>query len=143
MKRGAFISSILLLGVLLLGSQITYAGPNPGIPVDSHLSGPAIVGTITITPTTDPLKWNINFSGQCKGNPAPFSVMDYPAWHNSIIEITEADLDQQFLGDVAQYLPPGCAKPGVNDLIINTVSRLTKTDSAAQAEVVILQIVYK
>lgn len=137
MKTKAFI---ILIGLLLIGSQITYAGPNPGIPVDSHLSGPAIVGSLIITPDSDG-SLIANFSGKCKGVSFEISNAHWPTLIRFDL-ITEQDLQDYVVGNGASAMPAGCAKEGL-DLIINTINKFSNSGVLIQAEVVLMQLVNK
>lgn len=146
MKKTSLVSIFLIL-LALIAVPMVLAG-NPGFdPGTERISGPAIVGTLTITPF-DPsypnLGVNYSFAGNCKGTSIPwfgyFSV-DYSL-------ITEAYLENSRLGAVpAVFEQNGCVPSNAvpTDIMINTV--VSFADNTAQsiktADVILLFVVVK
>jgi len=125
--------TLLAIPLMLVTGQIAYGGPNPGPPVGMHLSGPAIVGTITITSTA--YGWILaNFQGHCKGQPVTIVSTPIPL---DITSVTEEILEGYNLSYIG---PPGCRSDFGGELIlINTVTKFTQFgDDMITADAVIL-----
>lgn len=137
--KAYFLTALLVIPLILgTGSNVSANEPPPP---GTRLSGPAILGTLTLTREVDEngleIGTNISFVGTCKGKNAliePF-VLPY-----ALATITEEDLEG-FTLDVG---PPGCVTiAGGESLIINTVTKFTRVGEVMiQAEVVMLYLIF-
>ncbi len=124
-RRGSVV--VMVLTVLMAGLAAPgYAG----------VSGPAIVGSLTLTqngPGAD-----VVFAGQCKGNAAQFTTNVSPF---DVATTTATSLEGLNLTGVG---PSGClSQPGGENLTVTTVMRpqFFNTGSVITATVVLLYVV--
>src|SRR5260370_34123263 len=61
------------LAMLLLLFSLVAEGQS-GLGPNERVSGPALVGPVTIMQVVNTTNANFVFAGNCKGNPAPFSI---------------------------------------------------------------------
>lgn len=119
-------------GLMMLGSGIALAGgPNPGTFDGEQMSGPALVGTITLDGIT------ASFSGNCKGKPVSVSVpfaVDLAAVQQEFIEGYRLPASE-LVGDC------GTASGDEFDIIVNTVIKFSKETWAVNANVVAMFVV--
>lgn len=144
MRRSAFrmfFIIMLLIPLVSVGVPNVYSdGGEPPLPGE-HLSGPAIVGTMTLTPINgDPSSVNFIFSGNCKGQPLDLAGTYSP------IEVPFPQLEKRNLVDfrLGYIGPQDCRSDiGGEQLIINTVSKFIKSQNQVIADVVILYVLPK
>lgn len=144
----------VLFAALLLVIPLTagvpsdsHAGGFEGPPVDNateHLTGAAVMGTLTITPAAGGI--NVLFAGRCRQNQ---DVVVGPSFLDIAFDptnITPDSIKSFGVGNISNFSElAGCYPPHVTDgrLIIIAVTRFTMDPSMATADVVILAAVPK
>ena len=154
MKKVLFLTVLFLIPLFSINAYGNSA--NPGPPPVGHLSGPAVLATLTVTvsdvsgPCSDsnpgtfcPLNVQIG-SGNCKGEPVQTFSGTFLSSHD-FLDLTGEDFEGEPLGpDTLGFLPANCPPNHVIDWRIQTVTKFTRIgDSEIRADVVILFIVEK
>jgi len=134
--------SVFLFSLMLIAAPIGFAGNPPPPGTDQKFVGPAVVGTITITPG----EFNgiqALFSGHCSG--IQFTIG--PTWFGGGFDaVTPELLEGQILGSAGIQIPLDCApsKGGYEtQVIIYNVTHFTKIGNVITAHVVALFLVPK
>lgn len=137
----------LLLALALILGLTSSAHPNgePPIPpgTGERLSGPATVGTLTISPGPSGLVI-VSFSGRCANQEVSFGPNEFPGVLSNVT--AERITDMRIIGGVNNpQLQPCYSMAGVvtGDLIINTVTRFNNNGFVATAEVVVMAVVLR
>ena len=131
LKINVVLVTLPILLLLMLGTVPNgYAGaPEPPQEGEAY-SGPAVLGTITLTGT------QASFSGQCKGQDVNVGPLPYTV---ALETVTPDNTENVRLGQAG---PPGChSLEGGEDLIINTVTKLQNLGSVINADVVLLFVI--
>jgi hypothetical protein len=127
------------LAMLLLLFSLAAEGQS-GLGPNERVSGPALVGPVTIMQVVNTTNANFVFAGHCKGNPAPFSITLSP--FDVAAATTAASLEGLRL---PRQGPAGClSQAGGEDVIVVTVVTPKFVNTVAGlilAEVVILYVV--
>lgn len=124
-------SVLAFCGLMMLGSGVALGGgPNPGTGEGERISGPAMVGTITLDGV------NATFSGNCAGKPVTVSVP---------FSVNPANVEREFIEGYrlpASELVGDCgtASGAEFDIIVNTVISFNK-DAWVTANVVAMFVV--
>jgi len=123
------IAIALSLGTV--GSVLAnHENPAPGT---THLTGPAMVGTVTIGEDGVAI-----FTGNCRGDTVYFSSGS-PLTDN-VAGLTEADVQDYFITGAMSQLPD-CYNGLQGGLIVNTVTKFTNFGTSVIADVVVLGVV--
>jgi len=143
------LMSVLLFSLMLIATPIGFAGNPPPPGPDQKFVGPAVVGTITITPGITPGGSSDGiqalFSGHCSG--IQFTIG--PTWFGGSFDaVTPELLEGQILGyaGTENSVPLDCApsKGGYEtQVIIYNVTHFTKIGNVITAHVVALFLVPK
>jgi hypothetical protein len=109
-------------------------------PMEIYPEGPAIVGTISLTPNGVG-GVVASFSGKCMGEPFVWTDENWPI--SDLSSITETSMEGFPLPGAASVLPEKCQEQyksadKSDNLIISNVTKFSKTDTAVVADVVIL-----
>jgi len=144
------LSGMLLVFIALFSTSAYGDAFNPP-PGEWKLSGPAMVGTLTIMPAdSEPCspgggtvyvdKVNLIFSGKCKGQSVSATAFNHG------IKICFEDLVADNLEGIVltdhEWLPPECSShEGQGPLILNTASSFEWSEAMIQAHVVFLFLV--
>lgn len=141
------LTSILLFSLMLIAIPVVdAANPPPEPPVDMKFVGPAIVGTIQITPALIEGWITATFSGQCRGIQFTMGPFDFG---ESFEAVKPEYIEGQRLGFVGQGtnpIPLDCApsKGGYGtEVRIFNVTQFTKIGDVITAHIVAMPIVSK
>ena len=137
--------TILAFVLMLIATPIGFAGNPPPPPPDPNMKfvGPAVVGTITITPGISGSGIQAMFLGHCSG--IQFSIGPNP-FGGSFDLVTPESLEGESLGSAGIQIPLDCApsKGGFeSNAIIYNVTHFTKIRNVITAHVVALFLVPK
>jgi len=104
----------------------------PPLSANERLSGPAVIGTITLDGA------EADFTGNCRGQSVSVINLPFPV---TIANVTQQAMEGFRLNNAG---PAGCFKAtstGGENMLINTVTKFTKTGSAVIADVVLMFVV--
>jgi len=125
-KSCAAVATVLFLVLSLAAAAAVFArNPEPPGPAE-HLSGPAVVGTLTAIKGEGDTVESATFSGQCMGVQFQLDVLFL---FDTFTNVTEERLtDYPLPHDMIYSLPDGCAPPPNKYVIfpiVDTVSRFS------------------
>ena len=135
----SLVAAAIVLGVQVAPSSAGGAKEGGGGPSDSHLMGPAIFGTITLTDLNHDGYAILDFVGQCKGQPVAYQD---PSWtlFSPIDTLTEkctlcdgTDTNGYFEGSFWQIEDPSIANCSVDPdayegEVLTTVTKFMEID---------------
>jgi hypothetical protein len=135
--------SVFLFSLMLISVPIGFAGNPPTPGTDQKFVGPAVVGTITITPGGSLNGVVATFFGHCSGLQFIIPTTDFGG---SFDDVTAEYLEGWPLGSAGIQIPSDCApsKGGYeSQAIIYNVTHFTKIGNVITAHVVALFLVPK
>jgi hypothetical protein len=114
-----------------------------------RFSGPAITGTLTLTPVSGNYLIKIEFTGDCKCIPVELELPQHKI-KDPFPSLTGDDLIGLYIGDVVEgqkygFLPLECLPPKFEGegIIINAVSKFENSGTKITADIVMLFLMPK